>query len=156
MAHLHTVGCRARYGSEKLRTSQPQPMLLLSPHAVFCSSSSDAFHFISAAFVIITPAFKRSEYFYTRKQKKIKKMHVFSLKISTGSSLAGLIMGTTETTAASPEIGNCCKLFVRITMYSFTGRFQWPITPPPTQTHWTVMLVMNGEYASTRPFGAAR
>lgn len=89
------------------------------PTCCFCSFSADAFHFISVAFVIITSAFKRAEYFYAHKQTK--KKHVFSLKISTGSSLAGLIMGTTETTAASREARYCYKLFTQSTMYSFNS-----------------------------------
>lgn len=124
------------------------------PTCCFHSSSADAFHFISVAFVIITPAFKRAEYFYTHKQKK--KKHVFSLKISTGSSLAGLIMGTTETTAASREAGNCYKLFVQSTMYLFNTQFRWLITLLWAQKHWMEMLIMNWVYASTRPFSAAR
>lgn len=42
------------------------------PTCCFCSFSADAFHFISVAFVIITSAFKRAEYFYTHKQTKKK------------------------------------------------------------------------------------
>lgn len=56
-----------------MRTSQSQAMMLLSPHAVFCSSSADTFHFISAAFVIITAAFKRLNIFILTNKRKKKK-----------------------------------------------------------------------------------
>lgn len=127
------------------------------PTCRFCSFSADAFHFISVAFVIITSAFKRAEYFYTRKQTtKKKKQHVFSLKISTGSSLAGPIMGSTEATAASRESRYCYKLFTQSTMYSFTSRFRWLIMLARMATEWIITLVTVREHAGTRPSSAAR
>lgn len=128
------------------------------PTFCFCSFSADAFYFISVAFVIIASAIKRAEYFYTHKQKKKdEKKHVFSLKISTSSSLAGLIKGTAETTATSREAGYCYKLFAQSTMYSFNSRFRWLITLAWMQTHWMIMLAMDREYAGiqciTRAYG---
>lgn len=122
-----------------------------SLHAVFTAPLQTLFFYlISVDFVTMMSAFKRAEYFYTNKQTK--KKHVSSLKISTGSTLAGLIMGATRTTAASPEAGYCYKSSPQSTMDSFDGRFRWLIT----LTHWIIMLVMNRKYAGTCTFSAAR
>ena len=86
------------------------------------SFSVDAFHFISVAFVIMS-ALKKAEYFYTHKQKNKTKNTSPPWRFPPAAAWPGLIMGTTETTAASLDAGYCYKLLAQSTMCSFTGRF---------------------------------
>lgn len=152
MAHLETVWCCVLYDQRSCAPSSlRQPRC--SPSMLFLQLLCRHFFPISSPVPLLSqslPSNRMNIFILTNKKR------VISLKFSTGGSLAGLIMGTTRTTDASPEAGYCYKLSLQSTMYSFDGRFRWLITLVWMQTHWMIMLVMNRECAGTCTFSATR